>query len=162
VIGSGSIYGLPCNLLLLCALAVVFVVVQQRSRFGRTVYLVGNNSVMSTLVGLNTHRITTICFVLSGALAAVGGIVVSGFTGVVDNFVGRGFELDSIVAAVLGGVSLAGGRGTVFSALGGTALLVLMSNAVLMLGLPPQAQIAIKGALIIVAATLARRLDSFR
>jgi ribose/xylose/arabinose/galactoside ABC-type transport system permease subunit len=60
--------------------------------------------------------------VLTGLLAAIAGPVLSGFVGLVDNFVGRGFELDSIVAAVLGGIALSGGRGAMVGALVGAAI----------------------------------------
>jgi len=92
--------------------------------------------------------------VLSGLLAATAGLVLSGFVGLVDNFVGRGFELDSIVAAVLGGVALSGGRGTILGALVGAAILVAITNAVLLLGLPIQFQLIIKGIVIVIAAAL--------
>ena len=90
-------------------------------------------------------------------LAAVAGLILSGFVGLVDNFVGRGFELDSIVAAVLGGIVLSGGRGTIVGALVGAAILVAIGNAVLLFGLPIQFQLIIKGLVIVAAAALHAR-----
>ena len=81
-------------------------------------FLVGGNPVMARLVGIHVDRVVIACYMLSGLLAATAGLVLSGFVGLVDNCVGRGFELDSIVAAVLGGVALSGGRGTILGALG--------------------------------------------
>jgi ribose/xylose/arabinose/galactoside ABC-type transport system permease subunit len=80
------------------------------------------------------------------------GLILSGFVGIVDNWVGRGFELDSIVAAVMGGVALSGGRGSIIGGLLGTAILVVVFNAVLMIGFPVQLQFIIKGLVIIIAA----------
>ena len=119
VIGSQAIYGIPINLLLLLVLAVIVGVMLQRTAFGRKIYMVGGNPRAAELVGINVGRVTFSCYVLSSILAALGGLVLVGYVGSVDNWVGRGYELNSIIATVMGGVSLGGGRGTVFGALVG-------------------------------------------
>src|SRR5262249_10864394 len=124
------------------------------STFGRRVFLVGGNPVMTRLVGIHVDRVMIACYVLSGLLAATAGLILSGFVGLVDNFVGRGFELDSIVVAVLGGVALSGGRGTIIGVLAGAAILVVITNAVLLFGLPFQFQLIIKGIVIVIAAVV--------
>ena len=78
--------------------------------------------------------------------------MLGGYAEIVDNQVGRGFELDSIVAAVIGGAALSGGRGTIPGALAGAAVLMLASNVVVLIGLPIQAQIVLKGLVIVLAA----------
>jgi ribose/xylose/arabinose/galactoside ABC-type transport system permease subunit len=115
VIGAGGFHGIPYNILIMAAIAAVFVVILHVSTFGRRVFLVGGNPVMARLVGIRVDRVVIACYMLSGLLAATAGLVLSGFVGLVDNFVGRGFELDSIVAAVLGGLALSGGRGIRYS-----------------------------------------------
>jgi ribose/xylose/arabinose/galactoside ABC-type transport system permease subunit len=154
VIGAGGFHGIPYNILIMAAIAAVFVVILHVSTFGRRVFLVGGNPVMARLVGIHVDRVVIACYMLSGLLAATAGLVLSGFVGLVDNFVGRGFELDSIVAAVLGGVALSGGRGTILGALVGAAILVAITNAVLLFGLPIQFQLIIKGIVILIAAAL--------
>jgi ribose/xylose/arabinose/galactoside ABC-type transport system permease subunit len=136
VLGSQTFYGVPYNMMILLVLAVVFSALLHKSTYGRRVYLTGGNPVMARLVGIN----------------ALAGLIYSGFVGIVDNWVGRGFELDSIVAAVMGGVALSGGRGSIVGGLFGAAILVVVFNAVLMIGLPIEFQIIIKGLVIIVAA----------
>ena len=81
--------------------------------------MVGGNPRAAELVGINVNRVTFSCYVLSSIFAALGGLVLVGYVGSVDNWVGRGYELNSIIATVMGGVSLGGGRGTVFGALVG-------------------------------------------
>lgn len=152
VIGSQTFYGIPYNMMILVVLAAVFSVLLHKSTYGRRVYLTGGNPVMVRLVGINADRITIASYVISGGLAALAGLIYSGFVGIVDNWVGRGFELDSIVAAVMGGVALSGGRGSIIGGLFGAAILVVVFNAVLMIGFPIEFQIIIKGAVIIVAA----------
>jgi ribose/xylose/arabinose/galactoside ABC-type transport system permease subunit len=154
ILGSQTFYGVPYNIMILLALAVVFALLLGKSTFGRRVYLTGGNPVMARLVGVNSDRITIACYVISGGLAALSGLIFSGFVGIVDNWVGRGFELDSIVAAVMGGVALSGGRGTVVGGLIGSAILIVVFNAVLMIGFPIQFQIIIKGLVIVAAAAI--------
>jgi ribose/xylose/arabinose/galactoside ABC-type transport system permease subunit len=151
-LGSASWNGIPYNLMLLAVLAAVFWVLLSRSRFGREVYITGGNPTTARLLGINADRVTIIGYIISGGLAAVAGLVLSGYVGIVDNWVGRGFELDSIVAAVMGGISLAGGRGGIIGGLFGAAVLIVVFNAVLLFGLPVQFQIIIKGIVIVAAA----------
>jgi ribose/xylose/arabinose/galactoside ABC-type transport system permease subunit len=152
VLGSQLYYGIPFNMLILGALTIVFSLLLHKSTFGRRIYITGGNPETARLVGINADRVTIACYVISGGLAALAGLILSGFVGIVDNWVGRGFELDSIVAAVMGGVALSGGRGSIIGGLLGTAILVVVFNAVLMIGFPVQLQFIIKGLVIIIAA----------
>lgn len=152
VLGSQTFLGVPYNLMFLIVLAAVFSILLHKSTYGRRVYLTGGNPTMARLVGIHADRITIASYVISGGLAALAGLIYSGFVGIVDNWVGRGFELDSIVAAVMGGVALSGGRGSIMGGLLGAAILVVVFNAVLMIGMPIQFQIIIKGVVIIAAA----------
>ncbi len=152
VLGSQTFYGIPYNIMVLIVMAAVFSILLQKTTFGRKIYLTGGNPVMARLVGINADRVTIACYVISAGLAALAGLIFSGFVGIVDNWVGRGFELDSIVAAVMGGVALSGGRGSIIGGLLGAAILIVVFNAVLMIGFPIQFQIIIKGLVIIVAA----------
>ena len=157
-LGAASLHSVPYNIVVLLAVAIVFVVLLHRTTFGRKIYITGGNPLTAQLVGIDADRVTIACYVISGMLAALAGLILSGFVGVVDNWVGKGFELNSIVAAVIGGVALSGGRGTLPGALAGAAILVTVFNAVLLFGLPVQFQIIIQGLVIIVAtAFYARR-----
>jgi ribose/xylose/arabinose/galactoside ABC-type transport system permease subunit len=151
-LGSQTLYGVPYNMMILAVLAVIFSLILSKTVFGRQIYITGGNPTTARLVGINADRVTILCYVLSGGLAALAGLVLSGFVGIVDNWVGRGFELDSIVAAVMGGIALSGGRGSIIGGLIGAAILVVVFNGVLLLGLPIQFQVIIKGLVIIIAA----------
>jgi ribose/xylose/arabinose/galactoside ABC-type transport system permease subunit len=152
VLGSQSFFGIPYNMMILAALTLVFSLILHKSTFGRKIYITGGNPVTARLVGIEADRVTIICYIVSGGLAALAGLILSGFVGIVDNWVGRGFELDSIVAAVMGGVALSGGRGSIIGGLLGAAILIVVFNAVLMIGFPVQFQIIIKGLVIVIAA----------
>jgi ribose/xylose/arabinose/galactoside ABC-type transport system permease subunit len=154
VVGSQAVYGIPINLLLLLVLALIVGVALQRTIFGRKVYMVGGNPRAAELIGINVERVTFSCYVLSSAFAAIGGLVLVGYVGSVDNWVGRGYELNSIIATVMGGVSLAGGRGTVFGALVGAFVLTEIFNIALLLGFPVQFQWVVKGMIILLAVAV--------
>jgi len=152
VAGSEMIGGIPYNLLVMIIFAVVFGVILHKSSFGRKVYITGGNPEVARLVGINKDFIIVFCYVISSVLAAVAGLILSGYVGIVDNWVGRGFELDSIVACVMGGIALSGGRGSILGGLAGAAILVIIFNIVLLIGLPVEMQIILKGIIIIIAA----------
>ena len=153
-IGAGTTAGIPNNVAVLLAVALVTFVLLHVATFGRRIYLTGGSPAAARLLGLAADRVTIVSYMLSGIFAAIAGLVLSGYVSVVDNWVGRGFELDSIVAAVMGGVALSGGKGGVGGALLGAAILVVLSNAVVILGLPIHAQLVMKGFFIVLAASL--------
>ena len=156
-LGAGTIHGIPYDLFVLIGVAAACIVLLHRATFGRKIYITGGNPLTARLVGINADRVIITCYVLSGVLAALAGLILSGFVGVVDNWVGKGFELNSIVAAVIGGVALSGGRGTLTGALAGAAILVTVFNAVLLFGLPVQFQIILQGLVIITATAFYAR-----
>ena len=155
-VGNGQLFGIPVNILLLLLLAAAFWFLLGRTAFGRRIYLVGGSPRGADLVGINVSRVVVACYVLSAALAGIGGIVLVGYVDGVDNWIGRGYELDSIVAAVMGGVALTGGRGSVIGGLVGALLLTVIFNIVLLLGLPVQFQFVVKGMVIIIAMAMLR------
>jgi ribose/xylose/arabinose/galactoside ABC-type transport system permease subunit len=152
VVGSVTWHGIPVNLAVLAVFAVIVGIVVHRTVLGRRLMIVGGNRVTAQLLGYRVDAIVIGAYVASGVLAAIAGVVLGGYAEIVDNQVGRGFELDSIVAAVIGGAALSGGRGTIPGALAGAAVLMLASNVVVLIGLPIQAQIVLKGLVIILAA----------
>lgn len=154
MIGQGRFLGLPINLLILIALTVVLGYVLHFSRFGRKIYLVGGNPRGAMLVGIRTDAVIISCYVICSVVAAVAGLCLVGYVGQVDQWTGKGYELDSIVAAVMGGIAINGGRGNVLGALLGVFILIVMFNAVILLGLPVQVQMILKGIIVIAASAL--------
>jgi ribose/xylose/arabinose/galactoside ABC-type transport system permease subunit len=152
VLATGTILGVPINLCVLLVLAVLFGFLLLRTRFGRQVYMVGGNPKAARLVGIPADRITIACYVICSILSGIGGLFLLGYVGTVSNWVGQGYELDSIVAAVIGGVALSGGRGSIVGALLGVLVLLVVSNLVLLLGLPIEAQLIVKGVIVIGAS----------
>lgn len=155
-LASGRIFGVPVNLMTLALLAIVLGIVLHRSRLGREIFMVGSNPKAAFLNGVTPDRVIILCYVICSICAGIGGLFLLGYVGTVSNWVGQGYELDSIVAAVMGGVALSGGRGNIFAALLGVAVLVVINNLVLLLGFPIETQLIIKGVIIIGAAAFYR------
>ncbi len=153
-IGTGLVAGLPFSIFLVAGVTLLMVWLLHRSGFGRRVFIVGTNPRAADLVGIASGRITIACYAIGSLLAGLAGLVLIGYVGTVDNWVGRGYELDSIVAAVVGGVVLGGGTGSVLGALLGALILMVLFNLVLILGLPVEGQLVIKGFIIILAAAV--------
>ena len=161
-LGTGQILGLPVNIIVFALLAIGLGVLLHKSPMGRKIYITGGNPVSAELVGIQSDRVTIFCYVVCSVMAGIGGLFLVGFVGTVDNWVGKGYELDSIVAAVIGGVALSGGSGTIAGAVTGALILVVLFNIVIILGLPVQAQFVIKGIIIITAAALFVRSGTAR
>jgi len=154
VLGAGDLLGVPINLLVTLALAALLWLILHRGVFGRRVFIVGGNPRAATLVGISANRVTIACYVICSVMAGIGGLFLVGFVGTLDNWVGRGYELDSIVAAVMGGVALTGGRGSIAGAFLGALILVMIFNVIVIMGLPVQGQFVVKGVVIIAAAAV--------
>lgn len=160
-LGTARLIGLPLSVWIAAGLALLCAVLLHKSTYGRQLYIVGGNPVAGELVGIRPDRVIILAYILSGLLSALAGLMLAGFAGVVDNNIGRGFELDSIVAAVIGGVALSGGRGGIAGAVAGAAILVSIFTLVLLIGVPVQAQMIIKGVVILAAAAFYVRRTRF-
>lgn len=154
VIGQERLLGVPINVLALAGFAIVFGYILHFSPFGRRIFLVGGNPRGAMLVGIRTDAVVIACYVICSAIAAVAGLFLVGYVGQVDQWTGKGYELDSIVAAVMGGIAISGGRGSILGALLGVLILIVMFNAVILLGLPVQFQLILKGVIVIAASAL--------
>lgn len=152
-IANGKIAGIPFAGVLLVLVTLAAFVILNRTRFGRHVFAVGGNEEHARRAGINTAQVKFWVFVLSGLSAGIAGIVVAGRLGTGYPNAGTGFELDAIVAVVLGGTSLAGGRGTLLGTVAAVFVLGVTSNALNLLEVSSFLQILIKG-LIVVAAIL--------
>jgi D-xylose transport system permease protein len=155
--------GLPLAGVLVVIALVVLTFLAKRTSFGRHVYAVGGNAEAARRAGINVARIRILVFVISGAMAGVGGIILAANVNSVDLNVGGGtLLLNAIAAAVIGGVSLFGGRGEVRGALLGSLVIVTVSNGLNTAGYKNGIIYIVTGAILLLAVTLdtiARRLQ---
>ena len=148
------ILGIPAVILLTLALAIMAQVVLSRTKFGRSVYATGGNPLAARLAGINTERVVILCFVISGFMAAVAGLLITARFEAGAATAAQGMELAVIAAVVIGGVSLFGGEGNMGGMLLGVILLGLVQNAVNLLNVPPNWDSVVSGLVIAAAAAL--------
>jgi ribose/xylose/arabinose/galactoside ABC-type transport system permease subunit len=128
--------------------------VQRRTLFGHHLFLVGANGRAARLSGVPVERTLVLAYAASGVTAALAGIVLLARTGVSSSYAGRGFEFDVLAAVILGGTTFEGGRGGIGGTIAGVLILVALFNLVVILGLSFNAQLIVKGAVIVGAASL--------
>lgn len=121
-IGQGTILGVPNPVWVMIVLAIVLAVFLRYARLGRHVYAVGGNEDAARLLGIRVKRVKFFAYVMSGLLGAVAGLLLASFLGEAAANVGSQDTLNVIAAAVIGGVSLFGGEGSVIGAVLGAAL----------------------------------------
>ncbi len=128
---------------------------------GRTIYAIGSNREAARTAGLSVLFYSVLPYVVSGALAAAAGVLLSAQVLSIDPLAGTALELDAIAAVVIGGASLFGGRGSIFGTLIGVLIMVMIRNGLNLLGVNPFWQGSAIGG-IIIAAVLVERLVSTR
>lgn len=160
--GSGYFLSVPYPVWLMLGLFFVAGVVHKYTRFGRLVTAIGSNEQAVHLSGVRVRYYTFAVYVLSGALAALAGIISTARAGVGSASIGVGAELDVIAAVVIGGASLAGGKGTVFSTLIGVLVFGVIGNIMNLMNVPGYDQEVVMGVIILIAIMLQARLYQAR
>lgn len=135
LLGQGVIGAIPIPILLIVVVAVGGHLVLTRTRLGRYAYVMGSNMEAARLSGVAVKRHTTWVYVISGALAGLGGMIAASRINSGQPNFGEGLELDVIAAVVIGGASLFGGRGTVLGSLIGAFLVAVIRNGAVQLGI---------------------------
>jgi ribose transport system permease protein len=153
-LGSGTVGPVPTALILATATAVAGSLVLRLSKFGRQVYATGSNAEAARLSGVPTARVLATCYIICSLLAVLAGIVLGGYIGYADRYLGRNFELESISAVVVGGASFAGGLGTVEGTVAGILLINVLSNILYILNVKVTWQLVLHGSIIIGAVAL--------
>jgi len=151
--------GLPVPVLLVVAIATVLSVLAYRTPFGRHLYAVGGNREAAFYAGIPIERRIVGVFTLMGLLCGIAGVVLTARVGAATTDAGRMMELDAIAAAVIGGTSLMGGRGTVWGALLGAMVMASLDNGMSLLNTEAFWQPVLKGTILVaaVAADMAGR-----
>jgi ribose/xylose/arabinose/galactoside ABC-type transport system permease subunit len=156
-LGADRIAGIPVPLWLFAALALVTGLVLARGSAGRRLYATGANPRAARLSGIRVAWVVAAAYLISAALAALAGLVDAAYVGHVDAQLSRSLNLDSVAAAVIGGVALTGGEGTIAQTAVGSVLLAVLLVWMLELGAGAGGQLAVEGAVILLAVWLQRR-----
>jgi len=150
----GTLGGLPLPLFYLIALYALAWYVLRYSAFGRAIYAVGGNPNAARLSGLNVRRTQFAAFVIAGAAAGVGAVLMATRLNSGSPNYGVGLELAAIAAAVIGGASLAGGRGNIINTVIGALTIVIVQNGLNLNAVPTSAQNIVIGTIIVTAVGL--------
>lgn len=158
--GRGSVFGLQVPILIMLVVYAVGYVVLHHVPFGRYVYAVGGNEEATRLTGIRVPRTKMLVYTISGLTAAIAGLVITSRLMSGQPSIGEGFELDAIAAVVLGGASIAGGRGVILGTLVGAMLLAILNNGLNLMGVSSYLQDVIKGGIILLAVYIGRGRDT--
>ncbi|SFS54499.1 ABC transporter permease [Saccharopolyspora flava] len=146
----------PIPALIFAAVAVLAILFLRSSAYSRHLYAIGGNEKAARLSGVPVNRVKIIAFVIAGFCAALAGIVHAGQLNAGSPNDGTAYELDGIAAVVVGGTSLAGGRGSVIGTIAGALLLGILNNILSLNSVNTDLQLLIKGLVIVAAAALQR------
>jgi D-xylose transport system permease protein len=147
-------FGIPQSTIILMGLLVLFWLILRFTAFGRHVYAVGGNAEAARRAGINVTGMRITIFILASTLAAVGGLLLASRSGVATAQVNPNLLLNAIATAVIGGVSLFGGRGSVWGILLGALVLGAIENGMALLGQKPQIVFIVEGLVLVLAVTI--------
>jgi rhamnose transport system permease protein len=150
VLGQGDVWGIPTQLWLFLALAIVAIFILGVTPFGRGIYAIGSNAVAARFSGIPVNRSLLAIYTASGFLASVAGVIFVSRVSTTRSDMGTGLEFDVITAVVLGGTSIFGGRGTVVGTLLGLMLMQALKNGLLLAGVKGDGTITVIGVVLIV------------
>jgi len=154
VLGAGMLARVPVSVWILAVAGLFAAYIAGRTVFGRRVYAVGGNERAARLSGVPVHQVKLAVYMISGACAALAGLIVASELVAAHPASGESFELNAIAATVLGGTSLSGGRGTIWGTIIGAFVIGILGDGLVMLGVSSFWQMVIKGTVIIAAVVL--------
>jgi len=158
ILGIGKIAGVPIPILITLFIVIVIYVLLSRTRIGRYFYAVGGNVEAARLSGIAVRKYTFMAYVLCGTLTGITGVMLTARVASGEPNLGAALPLESIAAAVIGGVSLRGGEGGVIGAIFGAILIVLIRNGMDLMNISSYLQMVVMGILLIFAVVM----DHFR
>jgi ribose transport system permease protein len=153
-IGQGYVGIVPVPVIIMLVITVVASLFLSKTTLGRYIYAVGGNEEAARLAGINVNGVKMFVYTVAGLLAAVSGIILLSRLVSAQPSAGLGFELPVIAATIIGGTSLLGGEGTVLGAVLGAAIIGVLENGMVLLGVNTYAQQAVTGSVIILAVSI--------
>jgi ribose transport system permease protein len=162
ILGRGKVLGLSVPMLVAIILVVLIYVLLNRTRVGRYFYALGGNEEASRLAGITVKTYTFLAYTLCGTLVGIGGVMLTARVNSGEPNLGMALPLESIAAAVIGGVSLRGGEGGIIGAIFGAILIVLIRNGMDLMNISSYVQMVVMGCLLIFAVVMDQQRLSIR
>jgi ribose transport system permease protein len=156
LIGRGKVFGIPTPIIITIVLFALGYYLLKNTSLGRYVYALGGNEEATKLSGIDVNYIKYKVYAIAGALAAVAGLIVTARLSSAQPQAGGGYELDAIAAVVLGGTSLAGGKGGIIGTIVGALIIGILNNSLNLLDVTSYYQLLVKGIVILIAVLIDR------
>ncbi len=156
-IGQGVLLGVPIPIFVMIIFAFIIGVLLKSSKWGRYTYAIGGNEEAAHISGINVKSVKVLVYALCGLSTGIAGVLFTSRFGVGQSTAGLGYELDVIAAAVIGGISLTGGRGTILGAIVGAILMGILRNGLVLLNVSEYWQQVAIGLVIVLAVVMDRK-----
>jgi ribose transport system permease protein len=154
IFGQTRVLGLPVMVWVMLVILIVGDIALRKTRFLRQAYFIGSNEKSAALSGIAVNKVRIVCFIISGLLAALAGVMLASRLMSGTPTAGNALELQVLAAAVIGGASLRGGEGTIFGATLGVIFVALISNAMTMLAISIYWQMIVTGLVLVLAVAI--------
>ena len=154
-LGRGYFFDtIPVALVVMAICLIIFALIAKYTVFGRRVYLIGGNAQASFLSGINVNKTKCSVMAINGLMCGLSGLIIAGQLGACLQETGNGYEFNALCGCILGGVSLAGGKGTVWGTLVGMFLLSSLQNGLVQLAVPTYWQNVATGAVLVLSVSI--------
>lgn len=151
VIGFNSLLGIPISVLIMMAVFVLMAIVLKRTSFGRKIYANGGNYTAAYQSGINVKQVRVFAYIISAALAAVAGILLTARSGSAQPTAANGYESVAISTCAMGGIAMHGGAGSVFGIFLGSIMMGMISNGMNLMRIDSNWQLVVRGVILIVS-----------
>ena len=152
ILGKATIGGFPVSFIVVIVLYLIMHLFLSRTALGRSIYCAGGNIEATRLSGINTANVLTFCYTMSGIMAALGGIVSIGRSGICNGAnANQPYDTDAIAACIIGGASFTGGKGTMIGTKLGCLIIAVLRNGFTLLSIDSSVQNIVLGLVIILA-----------
>lgn len=149
--GVGRVVGIPIPVIIFFVMFIIFALMSSKTRFGRSVFMIGGNANAARLAGINSFWVRAKLYMLTSAFAALGGVIMAARMSSGQPSASVGLEFDAVTAAVLGGIAMTGGIGSLSGAMIGLFILQGFNNGLMMLNVQSFWQTVARGVLLIAA-----------
>jgi len=157
---AGHVFGIPTLVIIMISIVTLAQIVLSYTPIGTWIKSIGSNELSAKTVGLNVDGLKIIAFMISGILAAFAGILIAAWQGSMYPTTGAGYSLQAIAAVILGGIPFTGGRGTIVGAAIGALIIGLISDMIVLLGLPSLYEYIFVAIILLIAGLQARATGS--
>lgn len=155
--GRGYLFGIPFPVILMTIAFIILFFILHKMTFGRKTFAIGGNEEAAYIAGIKSDRIKTMVYAVSGMMSALAGLILTSRLNSAQPTAGTAYELDAIAAVVIGGTSLAGGKGRIVGTLIGALIIGTLNNGLNLLGVSSFYQQVVRGVVIIIAVLLDRK-----